>query len=217
MPEVVDKAWALVAATPMLKYASFMPNNPQFGDLNAIIYTAIQGVESGRLTAKRRPISSSTSVRRARQDVVVKTRKSARHGSGATAPAVAASSGPKRGLRHARLRARPAATTADQLRAFPRPGVVLMAVFFVVPVLIDIAVSFTDLGRSLRVTKFTPEQYEPWSRGDPRLRALGLTFIYVFGTLAIFNVTFGLVLALTTTSLSKVSAASSAGSGCCRG
>ena len=43
-------------------------------------------------------------------------------------------------------------------------------------------------------------------RGDRRLpQVIGLTFIYVFGTLAIFNVTFGLVLALTTTSLNKIS------------
>src|SRR5262245_6406709 len=44
-------------------------------------------------------------------------------------------------------------------------------------------------------------------RGDrPRLtQVIGLTLVYVFGTLAIFNVTFGLVLALTTTSLNKIS------------
>ena len=72
--------------------------------------------------------------------------------------------------------------------------------------LIDIAVSFTDLNRSLRFGKFTTEQYHRVFRGDPRLtQVIGLTLVYVFGTLAIFNVTFGLVLALTTTSLSKIS------------
>lgn len=50
MPEVVDKGWALVAATPMLKYASFMPNHPKIGQYNAIIFKALQGVETGRLT-----------------------------------------------------------------------------------------------------------------------------------------------------------------------
>ena len=50
MPEVVDKGWALVAATPMLKYASFMPNHPKIGQYNAIIFKGIQGVETGRLT-----------------------------------------------------------------------------------------------------------------------------------------------------------------------
>ncbi len=68
------------------------------------------------------------------------------------------------------------------------------------------AVSFTDLGRSLRVTGFTLEQYQKVFRGDRRLpQVIVMTFIYVFGTLAIFNVTFGLVLALVTTSISRVS------------
>ena len=52
MPEVVDKGWALVAATPMLKYASFMPNHPKIGQYNAILFKGIQGVETGRLTAQ---------------------------------------------------------------------------------------------------------------------------------------------------------------------
>jgi inositol-phosphate transport system substrate-binding protein len=52
MPEVVDKGWALVAATPMLKYASFMPNHPKIGQYNGIVFKGIQGVETGRLTAQ---------------------------------------------------------------------------------------------------------------------------------------------------------------------
>ncbi len=52
MPEFVDKGWALAAATPMLKYASFMPNHPKIGQYNAIIFKGIQGVETGRLTAQ---------------------------------------------------------------------------------------------------------------------------------------------------------------------
>src|SRR6266550_807125 len=52
MPEVVDKGWALVAAAPMLKYASFMPNHPKIGQYNAVIFKGIQGVETGRLTAQ---------------------------------------------------------------------------------------------------------------------------------------------------------------------
>ena len=50
MPEIVDKGWALVAATPMLKYASFMPNHPKIGQYNSIIFKGIQGIETGRLT-----------------------------------------------------------------------------------------------------------------------------------------------------------------------
>ena len=52
MPEVVDKGWALVAATPMLKYASFMPNHPKIGQYNAVVFKGIQGIETGRLTAQ---------------------------------------------------------------------------------------------------------------------------------------------------------------------
>jgi inositol-phosphate transport system permease protein len=85
------------------------------------------------------------------------------------------------------------------------PAIVLTVFFFVIPVVIDIAVSFTDLSRSLRITKFTTEQYQRIFQGDRRLpEVIGLTFIYVFGTLTIFNVTFGLVLALTTTSINKI-------------
>ena len=53
MPELVDKGWALAAATPMLKYASFMPNHPKIGQYNSIIFKGIQGVETGRLNADK--------------------------------------------------------------------------------------------------------------------------------------------------------------------
>jgi inositol-phosphate transport system permease protein len=89
---------------------------------------------------------------------------------------------------------------------FLGPAIALTFVFFVIPVLIDIAVSFSDLDRTLRISKFTTEQYRKVFEGDRRLpEVTGLTFVYAFGTLAIFNVTFGLVLALTTTSLNEIS------------
>ena len=50
-PRYAD-AWPLARATEFLKITKFLPNNPQFGDLNGILYTAIQGVESGRLTGE---------------------------------------------------------------------------------------------------------------------------------------------------------------------
>ncbi len=55
-PEELDDkryadAWPLAKATEMLKFTKFLPNNPQFGDLNGIIYNAMQGVETGRLSA----------------------------------------------------------------------------------------------------------------------------------------------------------------------
>jgi inositol-phosphate transport system substrate-binding protein len=46
------EAWPLARASDLLEITKFLPNNPQFGDLNGIIYTAIQGVESGRLTGE---------------------------------------------------------------------------------------------------------------------------------------------------------------------
>ncbi|MEO6623613.1 MAG: extracellular solute-binding protein [Burkholderiaceae bacterium] len=52
MPELQEKGWALVAATPMLKFASFMPNHPKIGQYNAIVFKGVQGVETGRLSAQ---------------------------------------------------------------------------------------------------------------------------------------------------------------------
>ena len=46
------EAWPLARATDLLEITKFLPNNAQFGDLNGIIYAAIQGVESGRLSAE---------------------------------------------------------------------------------------------------------------------------------------------------------------------
>ncbi|MHA1549550.1 MAG: carbohydrate ABC transporter permease [Alphaproteobacteria bacterium] len=89
---------------------------------------------------------------------------------------------------------------------FLGPAIALTLLFFIIPVIIDIVVSFTDLGRSLRIKEFTLEQFRKVFIGDRRLpQIIGLTFIYVFGTLAIFNVTFGLILALVTSSIAKVS------------
>ncbi|WP_420349887.1 carbohydrate ABC transporter permease [Pelagibius sp.] len=85
---------------------------------------------------------------------------------------------------------------------FLGPALVLLALFFVLPVIVDITIAFTDMGQTLRVTEFTTKNFERMLGGDRRLSAaLGLTLIYVFCTLAVFNVTFGLVLALTTTAI----------------
>jgi inositol-phosphate transport system permease protein len=79
--------------------------------------------------------------------------------------------------------------------------------FYVVPVIVDIVISFTDMGRSLSVHEFTTKQYVKVFTGDKRLpQVIGLTFIYVLGTLAIFNVTFGLILAILTTAIPRTSA-----------
>lgn len=56
-PEQLDDprykaAWPLARATDLLSVTKFLPNNPQFGDLNGIIYKAMQGVETGRLSGE---------------------------------------------------------------------------------------------------------------------------------------------------------------------
>jgi inositol-phosphate transport system substrate-binding protein len=45
------EAWPLARATELLKITKFLPNNSHFGELNGIIFSALQGVETGRLTA----------------------------------------------------------------------------------------------------------------------------------------------------------------------
>jgi inositol-phosphate transport system permease protein len=91
---------------------------------------------------------------------------------------------------------------------FLGPAILLTVVFFVIPVIIDIVVSFTDMGRSLRVTEFSTKQYQRIFAGDSGVTAaIGITFVYVLGTLALFNVSFGLILALVTTSINKASGA----------
>ena len=49
MAEFRESGWALIAGTPMLKFASVMPNHPKIGQYNAVLYKGIQGVETGRL------------------------------------------------------------------------------------------------------------------------------------------------------------------------
>jgi inositol-phosphate transport system permease protein len=87
---------------------------------------------------------------------------------------------------------------------FLGPALVLLACFFVAPVIVDLAIAFTDMGRTLAVTGFTLENFQRMFTRDTRLVAsLGVTAIFVFATLGIFNVTFALLLALTTTAVPK--------------
>ena len=90
---------------------------------------------------------------------------------------------------------------------FLGPAFLVVGLFFVVPVIVDIVISFSDLGRDLRITKFSTDNYERAlgvgdTRRDRQLPGvIARTVIYVGGTLLIFNTTFGLILALTTTAL----------------
>src|SRR6202049_392271 len=73
---------------------------------------------------------------------------------------------------------------------FLGPALVLLFLFFVAPIVIDLVLAFTDMGRTLRVSQFTLENFERMFTRDSRLLgALGVTFIFVLTTLAVFNIT----------------------------
>ena len=86
---------------------------------------------------------------------------------------------------------------------FLGPTAILLLLFFIAPVIVDVGVAFTDMGRTLSVSSFTLENFERMLTRDSRLLAsLGITAIFVITTLCIFNVGFALLLALVTTSVS---------------
>lgn len=85
---------------------------------------------------------------------------------------------------------------------FLGPATILLALFFIAPVIVDIGIAFSDMGRNLKVTAFTTENVQRVVTGDRRLvGVLTTTFIYVVTTLAIFNVGYALFLAIVTTAL----------------
>jgi inositol-phosphate transport system substrate-binding protein len=49
MPDY-EAIWPLAAASALIERSTFMPNHPDFGRYNGLLYTALQGVETGRLT-----------------------------------------------------------------------------------------------------------------------------------------------------------------------
>ena len=55
---------------------------------------------------------------------------------------------------------------------FLGPAVVLLLMFFVVPVIVDIGIAFTDMGRNLKVTGFTTENFTRMFSGDSRLSSI---------------------------------------------
>src|SRR5206468_7654133 len=87
---------------------------------------------------------------------------------------------------------------------FLGPALILLACFFVAPVVVDLVLAFTDMDRTLAVTTLTLENFGRMVTRDTRLLAsLGITAIFVITTLGIFNVTFALLLALVTTAVPK--------------
>lgn len=96
---------------------------------------------------------------------------------------------------------------------FLSPAVILLFAFFVVPIVVNIVVSFTDMSQTVYFDDFpTTKQYGKLGKLDPDAllgielrgsfyRALALSATFVFLTLFIFNVSFALILALTTTAV----------------
>jgi len=101
------------------------------------------------------------------------------------------------------LQARQQARQVTNFLIFLGPACILLFCFFIAPIIVNVVIAFTDMGQTLKATEFTTKNFHRLLGGDRRMMgSLGLTFVYVLGTLAIFNVTFGLVLALMTTSVS---------------
>ena len=108
---------------------------------------------------------------------------------------------------------RPATSSpAVSALVFLGPASAFLFALLLVPILVDLVIAFTDMARTVTVDEFTTKQFrklvkpseEAWLGFELRgsfYRALSLTAIFVFFTLAIFNLTFGLILALTTTAL----------------
>lgn len=98
-------------------------------------------------------------------------------------------------------------TTARTRRRIDRllflgPASAMLLLFFLIPVVVDIVIAFTDMGRDLQVTRFTTENVVRMLTGDRRLvSVMGTTLIYVLCTLAVFNVGYALLLSLLTTAL----------------
>jgi len=91
---------------------------------------------------------------------------------------------------------------------FLGPALALLACFFVAPVIVDLVLAFTDMDRTLAVTTLTLDNFERMLSRDSRLLALlGITAVFVLSTLAIFNVTFALLLALVTTAVPRATGA----------
>jgi inositol-phosphate transport system permease protein len=95
---------------------------------------------------------------------------------------------------------------------FLGPACLFLICLLLIPIIVDLVVAFTDMSQTVRVGEFTTDQFGKLVKANPEAllgfelrgsfyRALSLSAVYVVCTLAIFNVTFALILALTTTAL----------------
>ncbi|MBS1165515.1 MAG: transporter rane spanning protein (sugar) [Proteobacteria bacterium] len=82
------------------------------------------------------------------------------------------------------------------------PALILLAVFFVAPILVNAVIAFTDMGPNLRVGTLTVENFLRIVQRDARLPlVLMTTLIYVAATLLLFNVGLGALLAIASTAI----------------
>ena len=85
---------------------------------------------------------------------------------------------------------------------FLAPAASFLLVFFLAPIVIDLAIGFTNMGASLKVTHWSTDNFARMLGGDRRLPGvLLITLIYVSLTLFLFNVGLGTLLAIATTSV----------------
>lgn len=96
--------------------------------------------------------------------------------------------------------------------AFLGPASFFLVFLLLVPIFVDLVVAFTDMAQTIRINEFTTKQFsklvraseDAWLGFELRstfYRSLSISAVYIFFTLVIFNLTFGLILALTTTAL----------------
>lgn len=83
------------------------------------------------------------------------------------------------------------------------PALITVFVFYVIPVLLTIAMSLTNMDYRLRWDFVGVNNFLKMSKDFLLPRILRVTLLYVVGTLGLFNVTLGLILALVTTSVGE--------------
>ena len=100
----------------------------------------------------------------------------------------------------------------DQL-IFLGPACLLLAMFLLAPIVVNFLVAFTEMAQTIHFDNFpTTRQFEKLGKLDADaffgfelrgsfFKALALSGTFVFFTLLFFNLSFALILALTTTSM----------------
>jgi inositol-phosphate transport system permease protein len=89
---------------------------------------------------------------------------------------------------------------------FMTPAAILVILFFFIPVAITIALSFTDLSSATGSAKWQWIQFENYRKlwtNPQTMEILGNTVFYVVVTLALFNVSMALLIALLTTHIPR--------------